>query len=224
MRAPIARAGVAARTCSPRKCSWSSTSCPHSFSRSDSSSSRGSVGDGSDLSLEVEQLTFHFLPGDVFLAKKTPALWLQPDLRIDSPHVHCFVEAKRIKRGAFQPEQLAREYLAVVQEAELCNQKPLLLLVLPASPPVRVSKHRPLDISKAIKTALASVLSRCEHEFSSVETLEKGIDSVVSYITWPAVIEAISAARDECSLGNGSVDASVKRIANAALSAIDWHS
>jgi hypothetical protein len=49
------------------------------------------------------------------------------------------LEAKRIKRGAFMPEQLAREFLAVVQEAGDRNR--LLLLVLPTPPPVHVRGH-----------------------------------------------------------------------------------
>ncbi len=87
---------------------------------------------------QVEGLTFKFLDGDINLAETGPKdkkpLNVQPDGIFECEIAYCMLEAKRIKRGAFHPEQLAREFLAVLQEAK--NRSGLLLLVLPVPPPV----------------------------------------------------------------------------------------
>lgn len=151
------------------------------------------------------------------------SLCIQPDGVIESPGVYGLLEAKRIKRGAFEPEQLAREYLAVVQEAQGQGRKPLLLLVLPAAPPVAVKGHGRVEIDKAVANFLEPVRLRCEHEFPEVEMLLRDVSSVIAYTTWPALVDAITAGLSEFSSGDASFDASVKRVATAALSAINWH-
>jgi len=176
------------------------------------------------LSVEAEQLAFSLLPGDISLAESPAAasqLCVQPDGVIESPSVYCLLEAKRIKRGAFQPEQLAREYLAVVQEAG--QRSPLLLLVLPGPPPVAVTGHGRLDLHNAIAKCLKPVLARCEHEFPAAEELLRNVGSVVAYTTWPVVEQSIKAGLQASSFTNPSVEASVTRIANSALAAIKWH-
>jgi hypothetical protein len=178
------------------------------------------------LAQEVEQIHVSLLPGGMFLAEHPPAgsfqLEVQPDAVIDSPSVYCLLEAKRIRRGAFQPEQLAREYLAVVQQADA--RRPLLLLILPKIPPVAVSRHGSLEITEAVARWLEPVLARCEHEFPPVHELLTRIESVVAYTTWRAIVEAISSGLHAFKSGDESVDASVARLARAALGAIDWHS
>jgi hypothetical protein len=174
------------------------------------------------LSKEVEQLTFSFLPGDIFL-DKTTEFCVQPDVVIESPSVYCLVEAKRIKPGAFQAEQLAREYLAVVQEAQDRGRQALLLLVLPENPPVAVSGYGRLEIREAIANSLTLVLLRCDHAFQPPEELLSDVSSVVAHTTWTALAQAIDAGLHEFSCGDRSVDASVLRVANAALTAIKWH-
>jgi len=186
----------------------------------------GALGGGSEasrlLSREVELLSFSLLPGDIFLAQHSAAqLWVQPDGVIESPSVYCLLEAKRIKRGAFQPEQLAREYLAVVQEAGL--RRPLLLLILPSAPPIAVSRNGRLEIHEAVARWLEPVLARCEHEFPPLDRLLQDIDSVIAYTTWPAVAGIIEDGLKNFSTGDPSVDGSVARIAHAVLGAIRWH-
>ena len=75
---------------------------------------------------EADSANIQLLPGDVTLM---PAgINVQPDATITTTTCSVLVEAKRIKASAFQPEQLAREYLALLQE--VTKRTPLLLLVL----------------------------------------------------------------------------------------------
>ena len=87
------------------------------------------------LSDESEDLTFTLLPDDLYLDVKaahgTKRVSVQPDGLLESKSVFCLMEAKRIKPGSFQPEQLAREYLTVLKFAKARDITPLLLLVLP---------------------------------------------------------------------------------------------
>jgi hypothetical protein len=177
------------------------------------------------LASEVEQLTFSLLPGDIFLAETAcggSQLCVQPDGVVESPSVYCLLEAKRVKRGAFQPEQLAREYLAVLQEAG--QRGPLLMLILPGPPPVAVSRHGRLDLHDAVARWLEPVLLRCEHEFPAAEELLRNVTSVIAYTTWPAVAQSIKSGLQAFSCSDPSVEASVRRLANSVLGAINWHS
>ncbi|CAN5706140.1 hypothetical protein BH24ACI5_BH24ACI5_25970 [soil metagenome] len=63
------------------------------------------------LASEIENANITLLPGGLFLSNKpNPIFSVQPDAIIESPTVHCLVEAKRIRPGAkFQREQLARD-------------------------------------------------------------------------------------------------------------------
>ncbi len=101
------------------------------------------------LSQEAELVTFSLLPGDVFLSGPgTAQLAVQPDGIIESPSVYCVLEAKRIKRGAFQPEQLAREYLVLDRKPRFFPSRHLVLTggpvpvysIEPRSMPIRAIK------------------------------------------------------------------------------------
>ena len=162
------------------------------------------------------------LPGDIFLATKSE-LRVQPDAIIESESVYCLVEAKRIKGGSFQAEQLAREYLAVLQEAERKGLKPLLLLVLGETPPVRIRKGGRMDIATGVTNSLQTVRSRCEHSFAEMETLNANVDTVIAFTTWGAVEQAIRSALLEFDSTAGPAGVSVRRLAENALKALAWH-
>jgi hypothetical protein len=131
------------------------------------------------------------------------------------------LEAKRIKRGAFMPEQLAREFLAVIQEAR--NRSGLLLLVLPAPPPVCVRGHGRLALHEAVAHWLPRVLERVEGEFPAINELCSKIDSIVAYTTWQRVYDGVKDALDKFSSADPSLQRSVSRLADAVLDAIRWH-
>lgn len=71
------------------------------------------------LSREVEQAVITVLPTEVKLnpdgLTRAELMIVQPDAMITSSSCRTLVEAKRIRRSSFQPQQLAREYLAVTR-------------------------------------------------------------------------------------------------------------
>jgi hypothetical protein len=177
------------------------------------------------LAEQVEELTFSLLPGDIYLASDPPKgkgrLYFQPDGILQSPLVCCMLEAKRIKRGAFQEEQLAREFLAVLQEAG--DRSGLLFLVLPEPPPVAVRRCGRLALHEAVANWLPRVLERADGEFLPVDDLYSTIDSTLAYTTWRRVYEEVGGALREFSSPDPSVKRSISRLANSVLDAINWH-
>jgi hypothetical protein len=179
---------------------------------------------------EVETLAIHLLPGDIFLQPDTTKpLSVQPDVIINSTSVYCLVEAKRIRPGArFQPEQLTREYLAVVQEATITAvrkgpaKRPLLLLVLPSGPEIAVAgTSGKMDIPTAVSSSLETVLRRCKHELRAA--LPADLSSVIAYTTWDSLANSLTKAQRAFTNPDESVRGSAERIANTALAAIRWH-
>jgi len=65
------------------------------------------------LARKVEELQMQFLPGDFSSGgvDVKSRLVVQPDAIFETPNTYTLVEAKRIRYGSFQPEQLAREYI-----------------------------------------------------------------------------------------------------------------
>lgn len=87
---------------------------------------------------EIEKAELTLLPDELMITRHDAgAVVVQPDGVLVSPSCYVLIEAKRIRRSAFQAEQLAREYAAVLQEAH--GRTPLLLLLLGAPPPVSVA-------------------------------------------------------------------------------------
>lgn len=74
-------------------------------------------------------------------------LVVQPDASLVGSHTHTLIEAKRLRQGSFQQEQLAREFVAVTREAG--SRIPLLLLIIPTPPPVAVKCPSPRTLSRA---------------------------------------------------------------------------
>jgi hypothetical protein len=180
---------------------------------------------------EVEEAAFTMLPGDYFVVEKgTPgrrALWVQPDGVLESRGVFCMIEAKRIKPGSFQPEQLAREYLAVLKEAAARGKMPLLLLVLPEAPPVKVSvpgaHARRLEIADAISERLDDLLERVGHPSWTASGLITGIDSTIAWTTWTDIKDVVSDAGRGFEASDPSVQRAVRRVAANLVKAIKWH-
>jgi hypothetical protein len=177
------------------------------------------------LAEQVEDLAFSLLPGDIDLAEDPPKgkgrLNLQPDGILQSKLVYCMLEAKRIKRGAFMPEQLAREFLAVVREAG--DRNGLLFLVLPAPPPIHVRGHGRLALHDAVALCLPRVLERTDGQFPSISELCSIIDSTVGYTTWPRIEEEVEGALEKFPCEDPSVRGSISRLGHAVINAIRRH-
>jgi hypothetical protein len=146
---------------------------------------------------------------------------VQPDALITSSSVFAFVEAKRIKTSAFQPEQLAREYVAVMTNAG--EPRPLLFL-LGVTPPLSVKGLGKMPLHEAIRLHLPVVLERAEEIGVGEEELMARVDDVVCWISWPTLVDSIEAQLASFSCGDASTDASVQRLGRQLLSAIAWHS
>jgi hypothetical protein len=187
-----------------------------------------SVAGGSPSTLKLlaehaEEASFSLLPGDISLARGRAKreLTVQPDGIITSPSVYCMLEAKRIRYGQFYPDQLAREFLATLQEAG--GRCPLFLLVLPDAPPVRVKGHTRLQIKDAIARWLPEVLNRTERDFSPVDQLLPQIEATVAYTTWQRVSDSVARSLEESTSADSSVRGSISRLAQTAIRAIAWH-
>jgi hypothetical protein len=177
---------------------------------------------------EVEHAEVTVLPGDIELNpaghdKRTKVI-VQPDATIISSSVFALVEAKRIRRSSFQPEQLAREYVAVTVEAQASGHRPLLLLVLGAPPPVVVAGWpRPVPVTDAVQRHLASVVSRTTRS-PGADKLAADVDDVIAWTTWREIDSALTARTETLHVPDPSVAASVRRLAASATDAIARHS
>lgn len=174
----------------------------------------------------IEEATVDLFAGDIFLAENPPAgemqLYVQPDGIIQTSDVYCLVEAKRVGRSSFQPEQLAREYVAVLQEAG--DRHPLLLLILPGPPPIAVKAHGRMDIHDAVEQWTRQVVERSESELPPIEEVLGRIDATVAFTTWAEISKQMAEALETFSASDQSVADSVTRLADAIRGAIAWHS
>lgn len=148
-------------------------------------------------------------------------LVVQPDALLESSATHVLVEAKRILSSSFQPEQLAREYLALMQDA--AGKTPLLLLLLGSSPPVPVKNHGRMSITEAVLLHLRSVHERTGCELDLAE-LEQQVAQRIAWITWSDIQDVVAQqARDTRGLPP-SLSGTVRRLSNSLINAIQWHS
>jgi hypothetical protein len=172
---------------------------------------------------EIEEAELRFLPGDMTLAPSRAGndqLVVQPDAVITSPSSFVLVEAKRVRASSFQPEQLAREYVATMAHAG--TRIPLILL-LGAEPPVLVRGRGRMSLEQAISSELESVLFRAKNEQLALDGLVERIHDVFCWITWTELSAVIGNQAADFSTTDPSVNASVQRLANSLRSSIAWH-
>ena len=148
-------------------------------------------------------------------------LSVQPDGVIETTEVYALVEAKRIRRGSFQEEQLAREFVTAHQEAR--GRDPMLLLILPEPPPVPVKGNGRISVKDAITRCLGRVVERTEADLPAEVELVESIDSTVSWVTWDSIAKVVSAEAERFSSGDPSIDGTIQRLADSLLRAIRWH-
>lgn len=176
---------------------------------------------------QVEEATISLLPGNIVLSepgaagKAAAPLQVQPDGIIETTDVYCLLEAKRLRPGSFQPEQLARELLAVLQETG--DRHPLLLLVLPEPPPIPVKHHGRLSLHDAVARFLAPALERADFGYPPFDEIIARIDQIICHTTWARISEAVQAGVRDFEGSDHSVRGSVARLAEAVTAAIRWH-
>lgn len=180
------------------------------------------------LAREVERVALTLSPFDLFIDEYIASgIWkrsVQPDALLESTNVYCVLEAKRIKTGSFQYEQLAREFLVARTYAKEVNKTPLLLLVLPAAPPVRVKAKDKgtamLSLRDAVEQPLRELLSRAVPAYGQFDELVADLDSIIAYTTWNEIDAAVSDALQSFRSEDPSVAAAVGRIVGTLSSAI----
>jgi hypothetical protein len=146
---------------------------------------------------------------------------VQPDATIISRSCRTLVEAKRIRRSSFQPQQLAREYLAVTRPAD--QRVPLLLLVLGAAPPVSIAGRGRMTIQDAISQQLPDVYSRAgPHPLPLTELFDR-IAQVCAWTTWHELSDIVAEQQTRPMAANPSVAASTVRLATSNPNSVDRH-
>lgn len=163
----------------------------------------------------VEEAVVDVLPGD--LAVPDLGIRAQPDVVIGSSASFAFVEAKRVSRASFQPEQLARELLLTAVHGG--GRQPVLLLVLGEPPPVTVKGQGRMSLSDAIELGLESIEARVS---ASARTLADG--AAVAYLTWSAIASHVEDALDGYDNPDRSTTETVRRIGLTLVDAVASHS
>lgn len=155
------------------------------------------------------------LVGDLSIAEL--GIQAQPDAIIDSPESYVFVEAKRVRGGSFQAEQLAREVL--LASAHGSGRHPMLLLVLGEPPPIALKGHGRVGIEEAITVGLQSIESRVGRP------LQTAADSAaVAYLTWNDISSQVRTAMETYENPDLSTVQAVRRVARTVIDAVERHS
>jgi len=166
---------------------------------------------------EIEQAELTLLPDELMITRHDAgAVVVQPDGVLVSPSCYVLIEAKRIRRSAFQAEQLAREYAAVLQEAH--GRTPLLLLLLGAPPPVSVAGEGRLSVEEAIARHLSKFTPPAE-----VPRLLDTVSNVVAWTTWDQLRQVVESQAAAFRCDDDSVAGSVARLSGAVTDAVRRH-
>jgi hypothetical protein len=168
---------------------------------------------------DAESATVSFLPGTTKIRPAGPGV--QPDAWIATDSHLILVEAKAIRSGQFQLNQLAREYVVLVQESG--PKVPLLLLILGNAPPVKVEKVPGLIAPReSIRQQLPEAAKHAIELGATVTELSSQIDDRLAWITWSEIAEVVGDAVTAYS-GSSSTDKTVQRLAATLIRAVDWH-
>lgn len=173
---------------------------------------------------EIEDASMDFLPGDLALSRGIAASskrHIQPDALLTSPGVFMLVEAKRIRTSAFQLHQLAREYVAVMANAD--DRIPVIFL-LGVKPPFSVRGNGKMSIEAAVASQLESVLAETNNDQLNLQDLLSRVHEVFCWISWPEIDSIISQQTASFTSGDASVHRSIRRLAGSINAAIVWHS
>jgi hypothetical protein len=169
---------------------------------------------------EIEDALISLLPGDVPLADSS--IRVQPDALVTSASTYTFVEAKRIRPSRFQTDQLARELIATVQQAG--DRVPLLLVILGSPPPVVVDKFPGrVQLEEAVVQRLGHVVTGWGAQ-ATAEDLIARIPDTLAWTTWAEIRAVVVANRHRFADAPDGLAATVARLCDAAITAIDWHS
>ncbi|HEX7304798.1 hypothetical protein [Lentzea sp.] len=178
------------------------------------------------LSGEVEDAELTFLPEEITLNPDRRArgerLIVQPDAFVITPSCAALVEAKRIRSSSFQPQQLAREYLAVTRGAN--GRKPLLLVVLGTPPPVLLAGEGRMTVHDAVARHLPVVHGLASAHPVPLDDLTARIDEVCAWITWAELVDVVVEQQGRLAVADPSVAASIGRLVASVVRSVARHS
>jgi len=173
----------------------------------------------------IEESDFNLFPGNYYLIDEPishqKGISVQPDALLITESVYSLIEVKRIKRGSFQKEQLAREFYLVTREAK--GKIPLLILILPSKPPISVSGEGRVDPVEYIKQTLPKVFSESDSHQHSLEELIYMVDNHIAWITWDEIFDIINKQNINYQAQKRSDKLSIIRLCEAILEAIRRH-
>jgi hypothetical protein len=174
---------------------------------------------------EAEEARLTVLPREVAFGlgedPEESLLSVYPDGLIESPGCSVMIEAKRLRRGSFQPEQLAREFFLTWTLAR--GKTPLLLLFLPGAPPVAVRGRGRMEIEEAIAEHLALIPLGDSLQGEEVDLLLEKVPDVVAWITWQEVSAVVQAQLESLTDVEPSLRASIERLAATVTEAVERH-
>lgn len=177
------------------------------------------------LSAEIEDAVITFLPPEIVLNPRGQSrgeqLIVQPDGVITSPSCSVLVEAKRIRRSSFPPEQLAREYVALTRDVD--SRIPVLLLLLGAEPPVPIAGRGRMGIEEVIASHLPSVYERTLDHPWSLATLVDRLPTAHAWITWQELGGIVTEQASHVRPDNASVAAAIDRLVASITRSIHRH-
>lgn len=172
---------------------------------------------------EAEEIEFSLLPGNSYLRPggKRPQYGVQPDAILRSPGAFVVVEAKRLRRGSFQREQLAKEYVITLQRSGV--RAPLLLLLLPEPSLVPVAGRGRRSPEEAIAMELESVLGRTESPRYDITEASARIPEVVCWTTWGDLSATLDQQLAALSVADESLRKSISRLVNLVSVALKYN-
>jgi len=166
------------------------------------------------LQADIERAVVDVLPGD--LTHPDLGIRAQPDVLIDSPGAFVFVEAKRLRRSSFQPNQLAKELLLAAEHGR--GRCPVLLLVLDAPPPVTVQGHGSMSVEDAV--GLGRELISAQH---GRPVATPNPSDLVAWTTWSDIGSQVAEAMQAYDNPDQSTVNAVARVAATIADALSAH-
>jgi hypothetical protein len=174
---------------------------------------------------EVEDADLMTLPPETKLRPSGGSyqeqLVVQPDASLIGPATCTLIEAKRLRQGSFQEEQLAREFVSLTRDAR--DRTPLLLVITPSPPPVPVKKLGRLTIENAIHARLERVLQNTEAHPLELPALSALIPQTVAWVTWDQLGNAVQAACAAFASEDASVARAVGRLCDLVADSLERH-
>ena len=163
----------------------------------------------------LEAASVEVLLGDLVIPDL--GIQAQPDVVIESESSYVFVEAKRVRGGSFQEEQLARELMLTGTYGQ--GRQPVLLLVVGGPPPLLVKGHGRVSVEDAIEVGLRSI----EHRVG-FSVRDRLAGATVALLTWAEISVRVEAAVADYQNSDTSTRHAGQRTAATLVDAVATHS